>query len=102
VYSQRSAQQDKALAYLRERGEVYIRIDESANDLTQVGSNLTLDHKTEGNYRYAYVNRGQFNYLRNANISYEVLTPPSLERTVRMAIKKNDLVTWDSYPTYPP
>ncbi len=90
----------KALQQLQSRGELYLKFDTRKFDVHKHGKHLSLDHKIEGNYQYAYVNLNQFQELIKLGLDFNVQTPPSLLHEAKMAKKTNDIFTWDRYPTY--
>lgn len=100
LFAQNDIEELKAFHYLNSRGEVYLRIDMQGANRKELAGHVSLDHKIEGQFQYAYANRKQFLYLVENQIPYTVSIPPSMQKEVRMASKKSDLATWDAYPTY--
>lgn len=92
----------KALDYLDQRGEVYFRITSTdAASISSLSTIISMD-KTEGNAVYAYANKQEFHKFLESNLSYQIVTPPSLQGPVPQMTDRVDMnnLQFDKYPTY--
>jgi len=94
--------QQIASQQLIERGEVYFRFSAAQDvDLKVLGKFISIDHQTNHMWVYAYANAKGFSTFLKQNLTYEILTPPSLltEPVMKSDISK-EINNWDFYPTY--
>lgn len=97
----------EAYEVLENRGEVYFRFGlddpELLNDFSR---SISIDyyHPASG-FVYAYANLSEFQWFAEQEVSYEVLTPPSLstdKNQINMvsSVDVDNINSWDFYPTY--
>ncbi|MCB0804469.1 MAG: T9SS type A sorting domain-containing protein [Bacteroidales bacterium] len=103
VLSQKNTSFANAMKQIENRGEVYFRFANSKQlDVTMLGKSISIDHKTDSEWVYAYANRKGFKVFSKQINDFEVLQPPS---TLLNPVMKSEVVLkntdeWDFYPTY--
>ena len=85
---------------LNDRAEVYFSMILNEKSSLEKLSMLLSIGRLSGDTVYAFANRDQFSKFLELSMDYRVLTPPSLEHTVKMSRNLKDVTEWDSYPTY--
>lgn len=94
-------QSDQAFQDINRRGEVYFSF--TLTDLSQLHSLsriISISH-VSSNTVYAYANQKEFSNFSNLNLNYSVLTAPSELQQVQMSSDLKQILSWNSYPTYP-
>lgn len=82
--------------YLEHYFKVPYQSNKKINELNEICS---VD-KFDKNFVYAYANPKQFASVSLRFPSFEILTNPSLESPIPVALNKNQMRDWDSYPSY--
>ncbi len=97
----------EAYEVLENRGEVYFRFGlDDPGLLNDFSRSISIDyyHPASG-FVYAYANLSEFQWFAEQEVSYEVLTPPSLstdKNQINMvsSVDVDNINSWDFYPTY--
>ena len=101
VFSQSN---EKAIKILEQRGEVYIRFNQSkVTDLKNLGQLMSINRISSiknNNEITAYLNLKQFNQFKEEKIAFELLTPPSMLKSATMCADQGSVKGWACYPTY--
>ncbi len=101
-YAVSALEYQRAMEYLESRNEVYFKLfPESITDLMWIAEIISIDNVTNGCEVFAYANTKEFLEFAKHGIDIEVLTPPGLQHTVRMAKDMEEARQITSYPTYP-
>ena len=95
---------DKAYRYLQSRGEVYFKIypENLKKDVALLSKIISVD-KIKDDVIFAYANKQGFEkFLKQKNLKFEILTPPSMIRkpVMRDQVNIKNVNDWDFYPTY--
>ena len=94
---------DQAFEQLKERGEIYFKINQTPSevDLNRLSKTLSLDRVTDQGI-YAYANTKEFTKFLELNINFDLLTPPSMrfKPHMRDQVDIKNVKDWDFYPTY--
>ena len=94
--------QDMATKMLKERGEVYFKINNvGVKEIMDLSAIISIDN-VENETVFAYANTKMFESFLDLGLDYEVLTPPSLLHKAKMkdAVNVKEILDWDFYPTY--
>lgn len=89
----------KAHYNLETRGEVYFSFLIEKSDLNELSKIISIDRRS-GDTIFAFANRNGFDRFISRNISYRILTPPSL--LLDKSLLPTGVITkaWNVYPTY--
>nr|MBN2278305.1 carboxypeptidase regulatory-like domain-containing protein [candidate division Zixibacteria bacterium] len=80
--------------------EAYFKFTiDSREELGKITKLISIDN-VEGNTVFAYANERQFQDFRDLGYSITVLPHPGTLIEPEMAVSKDDIKAWDSYPTY--
>lgn len=94
---------ERALSEFSRRGEIYLRIKITDQDMfTKVARLISVDN-VDQSWIYAYASFEDFKEFLNTGFYYEILTHPSdLPAEIRMAGPEElrQVTSWDFYPTY--
>ena len=89
---------------LEQRGEVYIKLNTPKGfDYSYLGRQMSLGKvlfTSKGAQIQACLNAKQFEWLKNEQIDFELLTPPSMLKAAAMCSNQSSVKEWDCYPTY--
>ncbi len=96
-----SAEKQKAYEYLGSKGEVYFSFEvfdkAQVNELSKI---ISIDN-LRGETVYAYANKNEFEEFCKLNIPFKVLPHPGdVDFDLNMKSSPDELLEWDSYPTY--
>ncbi|MBN2174603.1 MAG: T9SS type A sorting domain-containing protein [Bacteroidales bacterium] len=83
--------------------EIYFRFStKNTSDLHLVNEFISIDHKTDGDWIYAYANKSGFAEFLKLNPDFEIQTPPGklYKPEMRSNIDISEVKAWDFYPTY--
>jgi len=100
-----NSQKEVITHYLNERGEVYLKFfvltKSSINYLTNLISIDNIKPLPLGYEVYAYANERELNNLSKYNLAFEILRHPAdVEEIYKTADSPEELLGWDTYPTY--
>lgn len=102
TYSQKLDEQAKANQYLKNKGEVYLKVDIASPSEINLLTKIVSVDQVKNNEVFVYANKKEFQKLTGLHYSYTVLPPPSeLNKSPKMfSHQQKNLMQWDSYPTY--
>ncbi len=96
--------QDLAQSFLKERDEVYFSFYADQQTIQKVSKIVSIDnYNAVSGGTTAYANEEEWKQFSRLNLSYKILTPPSLRhRDLNMKdyVDIRKLRDWDFYPTY--
>ncbi len=97
VFAQKTAEE-----YLNKKGEVYFSFDLNNTNLSlnELTGMISIDNVKKDGKVFAYANRKQYQKLKEAGVSVDVLKHPGDVENVKMAKSIEEVREWDSYPTY--
>jgi Zinc carboxypeptidase/Secretion system C-terminal sorting domain len=96
-----SSERSKAIQYLNAKGEVYFSFDvfDKAR-VNEISKLISIDNVRQ-NTVYAYANSLEFENFLKLNIPFTVLKHPGdIEFDPNMKSDLDEIMEWDSYPTY--
>ena len=105
LFSNNTAEYNRAMQYLKERGEVCFNFYiDSPSELQDLANVISID-KITSNQVFAYANAAEFSEFLKYEYYYEVKTPPGLLTEVEGSdysdyLEKGLPTEWDKYPTH--
>jgi len=102
LFAQRSSDIQRMFETYHNHSEVYLRIENSASNIKDVSSLLSICSRTNDRWIYGYANREQLQQLAIKKFEFELMPHPSIDIAVEMRDKINikEIEDWDFYPTY--
>ncbi len=89
---------------LKKRGEIYFKFKSNdQNKIKQLSKFISIDKhekKENSNIFFAYANLKSFKKFLKLNFDYEILPPPSYAYKSKMANSIEEVLNWDTYPSF--
>jgi len=109
VYSQDlkpfQLQKDAVENYIKTKGELYFRFQSaSRNEIDNLSRIISIDRVVPKVIYYeifAYASPEEFMQFAKRNISFELLKHPGDGNNYKTSDNINEILAWDTYPTYP-